>query len=113
MCVFTQLAPVRIRRNRCRCLTTKGRFLGNVVADLDEDLLTRVAKETGGQYFRAADTEALKKTYEQIDANGEKRQIETVKYEEWTELFHWFLAPGIGCLLLAVCLEQTRLRRLP
>jgi len=90
----------------------QGRLLGYVTADLDEDLLRDVAVTTGGQYFRAADTAAMKKTYAQID-KMEKHEIETVKYEEWTELFHWFLLPGLGCLTLAVALENTRLRRLP
>jgi Ca-activated chloride channel family protein len=87
-------------------------WVGRTMSDLDEGLLKDVATSTGGQYFRAADTASLKKTYEQID-KLEKHEIETVKYEEWTELFHWFLGPGLGCLLLAVALENTRLRRLP
>ena len=90
----------------------EGRVLGYTRADLDEGLLKDVATVTGGQYFRAADTESLKKTYEQID-KMEKREIETVKYEDWREMFPLFLVPGIGCLLLAVTLESTRLRRLP
>jgi Ca-activated chloride channel homolog len=90
----------------------QGRVLGYTMADLDEGLLRDVATATGGQYFRAADTASLKKTYEQID-KMEKREIETVKYEDWRELFPWFLMPGLGCLLLAVTLENTRLRRLP
>ena len=90
----------------------QGRLAGYTRADLDEDLLKEIAVTTGGQYFRAADTASLKQTYEQID-NLEKHAIETVKYEEWTELFHWFLASGLGCLLLAVVLENTRLRSLP
>ena len=90
----------------------QGRLLGYITADLDEGLLKDVATTTGGRYFRAADTAALKETYAQID-KMEKHAIETVKYEEWTELFHWFLLPGLGCLLLAVTLENTRLRRLP
>jgi Ca-activated chloride channel homolog len=81
-------------------------------ADLDENLLKQIASVTGGQYFRAADTASLKKTYAQIDAM-EKQQIETNVFEEWRELFPWFLAPGLGCLLLAVTLEHTRLRRVP
>jgi Ca-activated chloride channel family protein len=81
-------------------------------ADLDEDLLKQIATATGGQYFRAADNASLRKTYVQIDAM-EKQKVETLAYEEWQELFPWFLAPGLGCLLLAVTLEQTRLRRLP
>ncbi len=90
----------------------QGRVLGYITADLDEDLLKDVAAVTGGQYFRAADTAAMKNTYAQID-KLEKHAIETVKFEEWTELFHWFLLPGLGCLMLAILLENTRLRRLP
>jgi Ca-activated chloride channel family protein len=91
-----------------------GNLLGyqKIEADLDEDLLKQIAAVTGGQYFRAADTAALKKTYAQIDAM-EKQKVETVAYEDWRELFPWFLAPGLGCLVLAVTLEHTRLRRLP
>jgi Ca-activated chloride channel homolog len=91
-----------------------GHLLGYqpVTAELDEDLLKQIASMTGGQYFRAADTEALRNIYQQID-KMEKRQIETVKYEDWRELFPWFLMPGLGCLLAAVLLENTRLRRIP
>jgi Ca-activated chloride channel family protein len=81
-------------------------------ADLDEDLLKQIATATGGQYFRAADTASLRKTYAQIDSM-EKQKVETLAYEEWQELFPWFLVPGLGCLVLAVTLEQTRLRRVP
>jgi Ca-activated chloride channel family protein len=80
--------------------------------EIDEALLKKIAELTGGQYFRATDTDSLRQIYQQID-KLEKREIETVKYEEWRELFPWFLAPGLGCLLLAVTLENTRLRRLP
>ena len=38
---------------------------------------------------------------------------ETIKYEQWRELFAWFLVPGLGCLLAGAMLEHTRLRRLP
>ena len=91
-----------------------GNLMGyqQIEADLDEDLLKQIAAATGGQYFRAADTAALKKTYAQIDAM-EKQKVETVAYEDWQELFPWFLTPGLGCLVLAVALEHTRLRRLP
>jgi len=93
---------------------TSGKLLGYrpLEADLDEDLLKKVAAVTGGQYFRAADTAALRNTYAQID-QMEKQKVETTRYEDWDELFPWFLAPGLGCLLLAVTLENTRLRRLP
>ncbi len=81
-------------------------------SDLDEGLLKEIASATGGQYFRAADTASLKKTYAQID-EMEKQKVETIVYEDWRELFPWALLPGLGCLLAAVVLEHTRLRRLP
>lgn len=89
--------------------------LGQTIAapsDLDEELLKQIADTTGGQYFRAADTASLKRTYAQID-KMEKQKVETIVYEEWRELFAWALLPGLGCLLAAVALGQTRLRRLP
>ena len=91
-----------------------GHLLGyeQIEADLDEDLLKQIATMTGGEYFRAADTASLRKTYAQIDAM-EKHMVETVAYEDWQEVFPWFLTPGLGCLVLAVALEHTRLRRLP
>ncbi len=81
-------------------------------ADLDENLLKNIAEQTGGQYFRAADTASLKNTYAQIDAM-EKQKVETNAFEDWQELFPWFAMPGFACLLMAVGLEHTRLRRLP
>jgi len=91
-----------------------GNLLGYqpIRADLDENLLKQIASITGGQYFRAADTASLKKTYAQIDAM-EKQKIETTAFEDWEELFPWFVSSGLGCLLLSVALENTRLRRLP
>jgi Ca-activated chloride channel family protein len=80
--------------------------------EIDEALLKQIGELTGGQYFRATDTDSLREIYRQID-KLEKREIETVKYEDWRELFHWFVVPGLGCLLAAVTLEHTRLRRLP
>ncbi len=91
-----------------------GRIVGYqpMQVEIDEALLKQIAEPTGGQYFRATDTDSLREIYRQID-KLEKREIETVKYEEWRELFPWFLMPGIGCLMLAVTLEHTRLRKLP
>ena len=91
-----------------------GALLGylSMEVEIDEALLQTIARETGGQYFRATDTDSLRHIYQQID-RMEKREIETVKFEQWREWFPWCLTPGLGCLMLAVGLEQTRLRRLP
>lgn len=91
-----------------------GRIVGYqpMPVEIDEQLLKQIAELTGGQYFRATDTDSLREIYQQID-KLEKHVVETVKYEDWRELFPWFLGPGLGCLLLAVTLQHTRLRRLP
>lgn len=80
--------------------------------EIDEALLKQIAELTGGQYFRATDTESLREIYRQID-KMEKHAVETVKYEEWHELFAWLALPGLMCVLAGVVLEHTRLRRLP
>ena len=91
-----------------------GRLVGYqpTPVEIDEELLTQIAKDTGGQYFRATDTDSLRRIYEQID-KLEKQTVETVKYEDWRELFAWCALPALGCLLAGVLLENTRLRRLP
>ena len=80
--------------------------------DLDEETLKKIAEKTGGKYFRATNTEALKKIYEQID-QMEKTEVEIKEYMEYEELFMYFLIPGLCFLLLEVVLANTRLRKIP
>ena len=44
-----------------------GRIRVNPSQDLDEDTLRDIAKETGGQYFRARDVNELQKIYAELD----------------------------------------------
>lgn len=92
-------------------------FFGNKVyqpirIDIDDQMLTKVAKITGGEYFRATDTESLKQIYANID-KMEKTPIEETGFVEYTELFGRFLLAGIGVLVLEIILSQTFLRRIP
>jgi Ca-activated chloride channel family protein len=68
-----------------------------VKMEIDEDLLTRVASITGGEYFRATDTSALEQIYERIDAL-EKTQAESRSVMIPRPLYRWPL--GIALLLL-------------
>ena len=73
--------------------------------DLDEETLTKVAKETGGQYFRAKSTADLKKIYQLIDA------LETTEAEETTirprkEMAFYFILIGLLIWLLAFYKER-------
>jgi Ca-activated chloride channel homolog len=80
--------------------------------DVDEKTLQAVADATGGKFYRATDTDSLKKIYEQI--NRLEKNAQTVqKFEHTEELYSWALIPALGILGLSLLLQQTRLRRLP
>jgi Ca-activated chloride channel family protein len=80
--------------------------------DVDEKTLQAVANETGGQFYRATDTNSLQKIYDQI--NRYETSAQTIqKFEHVEELYSWTLFPSLGLLGLGVLLQQTRFRRLP
>ncbi len=67
--------------------------------DLDEGLLQKIADITGGAYFRASDTDALQKSYEQID-KMEKTEAETHGYVIRTPLYRYPLGASLALLFL-------------
>jgi Ca-activated chloride channel family protein len=83
-----------------------------VPSDVDEVTLGKIAQETGGQFFRATDTESLRNIYADID-RLEKTAHVVKHYEHASELFSWALLPGLLVLGTGLLLEQTRFRRLP
>ena len=80
--------------------------------EMDEDSLKKIAKQTGGRYFRATDSDSLKQIYEQIDSL-EKSEVKWIDHSEYRELFPLFLIPALLLVLLETVLTQTRLRRVP
>jgi Ca-activated chloride channel family protein len=83
-----------------------------VPVDVDETTLQKIANMTGGQYFRADNTEHFREIYTDID-KMEKSEAVVNKFTQYRELFPWFIAGGLAVLLLEVTLGQTVLRRLP
>jgi Ca-activated chloride channel family protein len=80
--------------------------------DVDEKTLQTVADLTGGKFYRATDTDSLKKIYEQI--NRLETSAQTVqKFEHYDELYPWALVPALAILGLGFLLQQTRYRSLP
>ena len=79
---------------------------------IDEDLLRKIATETGGRYFRAKDKEALQNIYKQID-QLEKSKIEMTAYKRHVELFLPFMIVALACLFLDMLLRVTLLRKFP
>lgn len=86
---------------------------GNQIASfLDENLLKRIAAQTGGAYFRAIDKESLQEIYRQID-QLEKSDIEIVTRTKFQEMFVYFILAALFFLLLDIILRYTSLRTFP
>jgi Ca-activated chloride channel family protein len=79
---------------------------------VNDDLLGRMASQTGGKYFRASKEDSLGGVFNEID-RLEKTKIDINKFTRYTELFPRYLLAGLVCYLLAVFLSHTWLRRLP
>jgi Ca-activated chloride channel family protein len=80
--------------------------------DVDEKTLQAIADETGGKFYRATDTDSLRKIYQEI--NGFEKTAQTVqKFEHFEDLYPYALAGALLVLGLAALLQHARLRRLP
>ena len=74
----------------------------NRPVEIDDALLTDVAKRTGGRYFRARDAAALQRITEEID-RLERTPVRTRVYTRYSELYRW----PLGIALLALALELS------
>lgn len=79
---------------------------------IDEPLLREIAKTTGGRYFRATDSEALSRIFQQID-QLEKSPIQITRYTRFDEATRPLILVGLGALLLEILLGTTLVVRLP
>lgn len=79
---------------------------------VNDDLLGRMASETGGKYFRAVKEDSLKGVFKDIDGL-EKTKIDVNKYVKYTELYPPFVLMSLFCLLFSILLRLTVLRRNP
>lgn len=83
-----------------------------VPVDIDEDTLQKIAERTGGKYFRADNSNALRAIYNEID-RLEKTEVSMKKFVRYEEMFEWFAVPGLFLVLLEIILSNTVWRRLP
>src|SRR3989337_992938 len=81
-----------------------------VPVEIDEEMLTRIAGLTDGQYFRATNNRALAEIYEKID-KLEKTKIEITSYKNASEKYHSWLWGGLLLLLVELGLSRTILRK--
>jgi Ca-activated chloride channel family protein len=89
--------PVQVKDPLSGEVTTR---LMSVQVDIDEELLSTVAKRTGGEFFRANDPESLRQIFERID-RLEKSEIKLTAYRRYRELYPPVLASAAGLLLAA------------
>lgn len=89
-----------------------GQRMMQIPVEIDERMLESVAEKTGGRYFRATNSGALREIYEEI-GELEKTKIEERIYTDYAELYHLFLIPAFILVFLEVALTTTRLRRIP
>ncbi|MBP5611435.1 MAG: VWA domain-containing protein, partial [Bacteroidales bacterium] len=80
--------------------------------EIDEQLLTDIAAQTGGRYFRATDNEKLRAIYEEID-QMERSVIHTEEHHRKQEEFFRFALLACIFLILEVLLRYTFLKTLP
>lgn len=79
---------------------------------VNDELLERLASETGGKYYRATSTGALQKVFQDID-RLEKTKIDVNKFTRYTELYQDYLTWALYLLIASVFLKLTILRRGP
>ncbi|MBU1233961.1 MAG: VWA domain-containing protein [Proteobacteria bacterium] len=82
--------------------------LVRVKVDIDDETLGQVAEMTGGRYFRATDTKSLEKVYEEI--NTMETTTRTIKkFENYRELFAWFVFASLIFLGAEIVVSRKRL----
>jgi len=82
-----------------------GRQRVNPSRDLDEKTLKQIAATTGGQYFRARDTEELQQIYQTLD-QLEPVESDNLTYRPTKSLFYWPLSIAFLLLLIMVFLRH-------
>ncbi len=80
-----------------------------VPVEIDEALLTKVSRMTGGEYFRATDSKKLQTIYSIIDSL-EKTKIEVKRFTVWKDKYYPLLLTALILLLGYIVLNNIVLR---
>ncbi|MCU1349289.1 MAG: vWA domain protein [Acidobacteria bacterium] len=83
-----------------------------VRADLDEETLSKIARGTGGEYFRATNAQTMSDILNRIDSL-EKTRLTAPKSEKVDELYVRPLAVALLLLALALLTGETVLLKVP
>lgn len=99
------LAPIPVQ-------TGMGIAMRQEKVNIDEKLLTQIATETGGKYFRAKDNEGLKNIYKEID-QLEKSKVEVTALHRYSEKFFPFAIAAVILLVIEALLRFTVFKKFP
>ncbi|MBL7766963.1 MAG: VWA domain-containing protein [Chitinophagaceae bacterium] len=78
---------------------------------IDEPLMQKISRETGGKYYRATNNNTLGSVYKEID-RLEKTRIEISSFKHYAELFFPYAMIGLFFLFLELILRNTLFRSL-
>lgn len=79
---------------------------------INEELLKKMADDTGGKYWRATSYSGMKEIFQEID-RLERTTIEVNKFTRYSELYQSWLEWGLVLLLMSFALRYGILRRFP
>lgn len=80
--------------------------------EIDEQTMTKISTETGGQYFRAQKNAELDAIYQDID-KMERTKFNVKQFSRRGELYQPFALAALVILLLEIFLRTVVLKRLP
>jgi Ca-activated chloride channel family protein len=78
---------------------------------VNDELLSRMARETGGVYYRATNGTELQNLLNDVD-RLERTRVQATEFTQYEELFWWPLTVGLVLFLMSVILGWTYLLRL-
>lgn len=78
---------------------------------VNDDLLGRMASETGGKYFRATRENSLEGVFSEID-QLETSKVDVNQYTQYAEMFPPFVKMAFLFLILSMILQRLVLRRM-
>ncbi|MBW3564702.1 MAG: VWA domain-containing protein [Acidobacteria bacterium] len=101
--------PVRFQDPFTNQIRTRYQYIR---ADLDEEILKRMAEVTGGHYFRATDSEALEAVLDRID-ELERSELEAPEHYRVEDRYFRPLTWGLALLFISALSGNTLWIRIP
>jgi Ca-activated chloride channel homolog len=83
-----------------------------VTTSIDEKLLTEIATETGGKYYRAKDNTGLNSIYATIDTL-EKSKVEITSLTKYSNKYLPFAIMALACLVIETLFKYLVFRKFP